>query len=170
MFRVKAGQDRNQALAQAIDDMARNRPRADRTGDAEDAAQDALVRALQIDDSAAIHDPLRYVMRIARNIFVDKRRRTSREARLFDYSESAGRSVGDHLDPERILAGKQALGGILAAIEDLPPRCRQAFTLHRFENQSYAAIAQTMGISISMVEKHIAEAMARLARSMAGAP
>ena len=64
-----------------------------------------------------------------------------------------------------MLSGKESLAGVLAAIEKLPPRCREAFVLHRFENLSYPLIAHRMGISISAVEKHIAEAMARLSRA-----
>ena len=152
-------------LAQACRELVR-RPISDSSGDAEDAAQDACIRALQIAQPDAVKEPLRYVLRIARNLFIDRRRRRSREARLFEYGDEAALGAGDMLNPERILVGKQALGGILAAIDMLPPRCRQAFLLHRFDNLNYAAIGKEMGISVSMVEKHIAEAMTRLSRAL----
>lgn len=154
--------------ADSIEEACRQLARRRTSGPAEDAAQDACVKALQIADPGSVREPLRYVMRIARNLFVDHRRRAGREARLFEYSDGAAQNAGDLLDPERILAGKQALNGVMAAIQALPPRCREAFLRHRFEHQSYAAIAGAMNISISMVEKHVAEAMARLARAMDG--
>jgi RNA polymerase sigma-70 factor (ECF subfamily) len=152
-------------LAEACSQLVR-RPSWDSTGDTEDAAQDACVRALEIAQPDAVKEPLRYVLRIARNLFIDRRRRRSREARLFEYGDEAALRAGDMINPERILAGKQALGGVLAAIDTLPPRCRQAFLLHRFDNLNYAAIGKEMGISVSMVEKHIAEAMMRLSRAL----
>jgi RNA polymerase sigma factor (sigma-70 family) len=64
-----------------------------------------------------------------------------------------------HLQPEEALASRQNIDAYLAAIEALPPRCREAFVLHVFEEMSHAQVAQHMGISVSMVEKHMVRAM-----------
>jgi RNA polymerase sigma-70 factor (ECF subfamily) len=154
-------------LVEACCDLGRRRPLdRDHSGDAEDAAQDACLRALQTEPRQDIKDPIRYVLRIARNAFIDRRRRRVRESLLFNSFQDVALVVSDGLDPERILGGKQALERVAAAIDILPPRCREAFELHRFGGLSYPGIARRMGVSTSMVEKHIAEAMLRLAQAL----
>jgi RNA polymerase sigma-70 factor (ECF subfamily) len=134
--------------------------------DADDVAQDACVRALDLPAPQNVRDPIRYLFRIARNLVIDRRRKRAREALLSESLAVIEYGSSEPADPERILAGKQDLARVLAAIDSLPPRCRQAFTLHRFGGLSYAAIARQMGISASMVEKHIAEAMLRVTRAL----
>lgn len=152
-------------LAEACSDMVRRR-RRQVSGDAEDAMQDACVRVLQLDKPQTVREPVHYLLRTTRNLLIDYRRRRNSSGRIFADADTSA-AADDRPGPERILAGKEALAGILRAIELLPPRCREAFVLHRFEELSYSAIAHRMGISISMVEKHIAEAMSRLARALA---
>jgi RNA polymerase sigma factor (sigma-70 family) len=150
-------------LTEACRDLVRGRGRVQRRSpEAEDVAQDACLRALAVPQPHMIRDPVRYILRIARNLVVDRLRRRNREALILDSLAAADYTARDLADPERILAGKQELERVLAAIECLPPRCREAFVLHRFEGLSYAAIARHMGVSTSMVEKHIAEAMLRI--------
>jgi RNA polymerase sigma factor (sigma-70 family) len=133
-------------------------------GDADDVAQDACVRVLDRQPHN-VRDPLRYLFRIARNLVIDRRRKRVRDAALSDSLAVIEFGSNYPADPERILAGKQDLERVLAAIACLPPRCREAFMLHRFDGLSYAAIARRMGVSTSMVEKHIAEAMLRVTRA-----
>lgn len=133
---------------------------------ADDVAQDACVRALDLPAPQRVRDPLRYLFRIARNLVIDRRRRRARDAVLSESLAVIEHGSGAPPDPERILAGKQDLERVMAAIASLPPRCREAFTLHRFGGLSYAAIARRMGVSTSMVEKHIAEAMVRVTRAL----
>ena len=136
------------------------------TVDADDVAQEACARVLDLPAPHNVRDPLRYLFRIARNLVIDRRRKRAREALLSESLAVIEYGSSNPADPERILAGKQDLARVLAAIESLPPRCRDAFTLHRFGGLSYAAIARQMGISSSMVEKHIAEAMLRVTRAL----
>ena len=154
-------------IAEACSGLAR-KPRSvsPRSADADDVSQDAFVRALQLESPHAVRDPVRYLMRIARNLFIDRQRSRKREMALFEPLADTDAAAGEAADPERILAGKQELERALAVIAALPPRCREAFTLHRFHGLSYAAIARRMGVSTSMVEKHIAEAMLRLSRAL----
>lgn len=134
--------------------------------DADDVAQDACVRALDLPAPHSVRDPVRYLFRIARNLVIDRRRKRARDTALSESLAVIEHGSSEPADPERILAGKQDLDRVMAAIASLPPRCREAFTLHRFGGLSYAAIARRMGVSTSMVEKHIAEAMVRVTRAM----
>jgi RNA polymerase sigma factor (sigma-70 family) len=143
------------------------RGRRSRREDAEDVVQEACVHVLRLPAPGAVQEPARFLARITRNLWIDRSRRRRREAALFDSSAGPEPAIGHGLDPERIASGEETLLRALAAIDALPPRCRQAFELHRFEGLSYVGIAHRMGISVSMVEKHIAEAMLRLSRALA---
>ena len=155
-------------LADACREIAAEGRRRNSRGapDADDVAQDTCVRALDLPAPSNVRDPIRYLFRIARNLVIDRRRKRARDALLSESLAVLEYGSSDPADPERILAGKQDLARVLSAIDSLPPRCREAFTLHRFGGLSYAAIARRMGVSTSMVEKHIAEAMLRLTRAL----
>jgi len=152
-------------LAEACSELVRH-GRVDRSGDAEDAVQEACVRALEHTAPQAVRDPVRYMARVARNWLIDRRRRLKRETALFDALGDSQLVCNQGLDPERITGGEQRLARALATIAALPPRCREAFELHRFEGVNYVGIARRMGISVSMVEKHIAEALLRLTQAL----
>jgi RNA polymerase sigma-70 factor (ECF subfamily) len=132
----------------------------------EDIEQEACVRALGTRDPAGIRDPIRYLFRITRNLFIDSRRRKQREAAAIASFQTSPGIGSESLNAERILSGKEDLQRAIAAIGLLPARCREAFVLHRFQNLSYAAIARQMGVSTGTVEKHISEAMLRIAQAL----
>lgn len=68
--------------------------------------------------------------------------------------------ISDQPSPERQLEQAQELAAMVAALRDLPPRCRQVFILHRLRDRSYAEIALECEISVKAVEKHISRALA----------
>jgi RNA polymerase sigma-70 factor (ECF subfamily) len=65
--------------------------------------------------------------------------------------------------PDEVFAAEQRLLKIRRSLAALSERTQQAFFLHRLEGFSYAEIAQRLGVSVSAVEKHIANAVAVLA-------
>ena len=62
----------------------------------------------------------------------------------------------------QVLKGEQELAIIRRAIAELNPTCRQVFILHRFGNATYGQIAERLGVSVSMIEKHVSAALAHL--------
>ena len=52
------------------------------------------------------------------------------------------------------------------AIERLPEKCRQVFTLSRFEHLSHREIAEQLGISVKTIENQITKAMRMLREAL----
>lgn len=129
---------------------------------AADLAQESFLRVLSArGNGQAILDMRALLYRTARNLVVDQYRRDAvRQHEALDaLAEEQQPPAPVHLQPEQVLASQQVVRAYVAAIEALPPRCREAFVLHIFEELPQAQIAQRMGISVSMVEKHVVRGM-----------
>lgn len=133
-------------------------PRAD----PDDLVQDVFLRLHSRSETEAVENPERYIFKIASSVLIDRHRHDlARGLGLHDELEGQAALV-DELSPERTLIGRQEHARAISALRALPPRARAAFTLHRFEHMTYAAIAARMGISINGVKHLIARALERL--------
>lgn len=126
---------------------------------AADIVQESYARVLAMQRAAVpIAEPRALLYQTARHVMVDRHRR----ALLRDHHDLDGLPEAEHpaaaaqLQPDAIAASTQGVNAYVATIEALPPRCREAFVLHVFDGLSHAEIAEHMGASVSMVEKHIA--------------
>jgi RNA polymerase sigma factor (sigma-70 family) len=136
--------------------------------DANDVAQEAYIRMMQYQNSRQIRSPSSMLFRIAINVANDLGRSEQVRRASDQCSLDAVELVSDTPSAEREISGKQELELLRAAIEDLPPKCRQAFLLSRVRRMTYPEIAAHCGISVKMVEKHISRALAVCMKKVGG--
>ncbi len=131
--------------------------------DGADLAQSSFERAMRYAASNPVNSPRGLLFRMARNIRIDalRRERCLRFDSLEQNAAAEGTplSLQSELSPERVLQGQRSLARVNAAIEALPPRCREAFNLSRGQNLSHEQVAQVMGISLSQVEKYMVRSL-----------
>ena len=141
------------------------RRRAD-DADVDDLVQEVFLRLQSAQLSAPIDNVERYLFTAARNALISRhRRQKARASRLHDEFED-GLEIAEQRSPERIVIGQQEYRRVLEAIQNLPPRAREAFQYHRFENLTYQAIAQRMGISKEAVKELMHRALVRIVEEM----
>ena len=131
-----------------------------------DLRQDTYVRVYeaacrQIPDSARA-----FVFTTARNLLI---------TRIRDQSVVPIEAVAD-LDalgistdipgPDRTVAARDTLRRLQAAIDRLPPRCREVVVLRKVESLSIREIAARMGVAEKTVKAHITEGMKSLANAL----
>lgn len=128
--------------------------------DAADIAQDACARLVQYRDNPTIGDLRLMLFRIANNLLTDFYRRNSRH---HTESHVALDDAGPLQAPDRPhidrISDQQTLLRLKIAIAQLPDKCRAVFMLSRFDGLSHKQIAERVGISVKMVEKHITRAL-----------
>lgn len=141
---------------------------------AEDLAQDVLLRVIRASDTELIENPESYIFKAAANLLHDHRRRTLRNptlrARPLEEALEDGfvtRLVEDR-SPERVLLGEATLLEISKALDELSELTRNVFILFRLENMMQRDIAALYGIAQSTVEKHVMRAMLHLAKRCGG--
>lgn len=125
---------------------------------AADLVQEAYARFLgALQSGTAVIDPRALLFRTTRNLLTDQHRRAEvrRHESLDALLEEDQPLAPRHLQPEEVLAFTQYAQAILAAIESLPPRCREALILTRFDGLSHQEVADKMGISRNMVAQHV---------------
>jgi len=123
--------------------------------EAEDVLQELWLR-LSTMNSAPIAQPGGYIFRMANNIATDRHRsRLASARRESEWIETYGQS--DEVAPS-VHAGmiaSERLREIDAAIAALPERTARIFRLYRYEDMPRRSIADTIGISVSAIEKHL---------------
>lgn len=134
-----------------------------RDDDADEVAQEALLRIWNARETVRMETARPLLFRIAANLAIDR----LRERQRWRFTDLADATPADHpltdtISAEQVVAAREELAKVERAIAALPENCRTAFVRSRIDGLKQAEVAEEMGISKSMVEKHVAEATYRL--------
>ncbi len=135
--------------------------------EADDLVQEVFL-ALQARGAASdIENVEGYLFRTAANVLIRRKRRVTwdwdRPGQLEEVE-----NLADELSPERVLIAREEMDAAADVLNTLPPRIAQAFFMHRFDEMTYEAIAQRLGISVKGVEYLISRALQRLSKRLEG--
>jgi RNA polymerase sigma-70 factor (ECF subfamily) len=134
--------------------------------EAEDVVQDVFVRVLQRQpDLAAIVDLRPWLVRIAWNLALDRRRRARPRQMDESFAEAL---VSADLPADEALAEAGRIRQVLAAIERLPGKEREALLLSAMDELTSAEIAAVLGRSESSVRSLLFRARAHLRQRLEG--
>lgn len=131
---------------------------------AEDIVQEVFVKLWNKRDQISIQTSLKsYLYTATKNLCLNYIQKQKRDIELNQvYLEK--QELAEQ-DPEaksaEVLQQK-----IQEALETLPPKCREVFTLSRYEGLTYQEIADTMGISPKTVENQMGKALSLMRKSL----
>jgi RNA polymerase sigma-70 factor (ECF subfamily) len=136
--------------------------------DIDDLAQEVYARVYE-SAREKIPQPVKpFVFTIARNLLIDRvRHEQVVPIEAVADLETLGVAV-DAPGPDRNVMAQDELRRLQAALEKLPPRCREVVVLGRIEGLSGKEISQRLGIGASTVSEHLATGMNALADLLFG--
>jgi RNA polymerase sigma-70 factor (ECF subfamily) len=124
--------------------------------DVDDLVQDSFARMLQAREAGPIRSVRALLFTTARNLALDTVRR-QRVVTFEPITEGTDSSVlTDNTDVIATVSKQQELELLTRAIQSLPDRCRQIFTLRTAYGCTQKQIAERLGVSESTVEKQMA--------------
>jgi RNA polymerase sigma-70 factor (ECF subfamily) len=135
---------------------------------AEDVVQEAYIRFADAAARRLFDEPVGYLYRIVHNLAFDGVRRSSLEGRHVrrGVEHVAAEVAEEKPSPEAETIARQELERVLAAMAELPERTRLALEMHRLGGLKLREIAQRLGISTSMAQVLVVEAVRHCQRSL----
>lgn len=125
---------------------------------AEDIVHDTYLRVLERSSTTPIEQPRAFLYRTALNLVIDgHRRNVLRQTESLEVLENEECYFSP--SPQVSIDTGQRLDMVQRALAELPALCRESFMLRKLEGLSHSEIAERLGISHSLVEKHIVNAM-----------
>jgi len=133
--------------------------------DADDLVQEAYARVLKTPDFRTILAPRAFVLTIVHNLALERLRR----ADVVRIELLASLDMLDIADPApdafAVASGRADLQRLLKLIDSLPPQCARVVHMRKVQGMPPTIIAQTLSISVSTVEKHIAKGLALITKA-----
>lgn len=129
------------------------------SNDTPDLLQETYVRVAALEKPERINNPPAFLKTIAVNLARDFMRRRKTEVGYIQFGDyvveapSVDAAQDERMEYER----KSRL--LRAAVASLPPRCREVFSLHIYEDVPLQEIARRLEISERMVRKHLSIAL-----------
>ncbi|MGR6329445.1 RNA polymerase sigma factor [Sphingomonas sp. XXL09] len=133
--------------------------------DADDLVQEAYARVLNASDYRAITTPRAFVLAIIHNLALERLRRAS-VVRIDLLASLEALDVADPApDAFAVASGRSDMQQLLQLIDGLPPQCARVLRMRKVQGMAPAAIAETLSLSVSTVEKHIAKGLALVTKA-----
>ena len=132
--------------------------------DVDDLIQDAYTRLLRAREAGKVEHTKAYLFATARNAALDLFRRKQVVPMESIEGMEDSTVLRAQTDVAETVSHGQDLELLRAAIDSLPPRCREILTMRKLRGMSYAAIAETLGVSESTVNAQLALGVARCRR------
>jgi len=118
---------------------------------AEDVVQDAYIKLCDARSTCPVRHPASYVMQVVRNLALDGYRRQQIENRVFTVEDEAIDMPDRAASPEAQVTARQMIGGMLDRLKTLPERTRTVFEMYYFQDCTQREIAQSLGVSTTLV-------------------
>jgi len=132
-----------------------------------DLLQEVYLRVLRVPNLESIRSPEAYLYTIARHVVhQDSLRRVKGREAVQAMGVPEGPAVDPDADPAQQLAAQQTLDTLERTLEQLSPKVRACFLLHRRDGLSVDEIAKRLGISRPMVKKYLVRALMRLRKQL----
>ncbi len=126
---------------------------------AQDIFQETFIRFACYREKHTVENPRAFIFRIAANLAADYLRSLARQT----YEPEHGTLIADLEAPaasvEASVISQQEFELLMVALMELPPKCREVFILLRLKNYSYAQVEQELGISSTMILRHLNRAL-----------
>lgn len=133
----------------------------------EDVAQQAFVNFATVTQGQVLN-PRAFLYRTAVNIVLNHRKRERIGRRFLEPMPDVEelQQVRDDVSPEKQLQAEERYALVEAAIQAMPQPRRSYLLLNRVEGLSYAEIARRVGLSESVIRKHVALAVRECGRTL----
>jgi len=133
---------------------------------ARDVVHDVCVQLMEKPARMNASHPIALLKRISHNTAIDQYRTETTRRRLIGSVSELPDIASTAPDYASIIDAQREIQRLADAISALPPRCQQVFIMHKIHEMAQLEVAEYLGISIKMVEKHLRLGMAACRQSL----
>jgi RNA polymerase sigma-70 factor (ECF subfamily) len=127
--------------------------------DVDDVIQETYCKVLEQGSMTHVREPRAFIVRTAKNIVLDRLRRDA-VVRIESMASLDELDVADSApSPERITVARAELNWVAGLIAQLPERCKAVFQARRVNGMSQAEAAESLGLTVGIVEQETHKGM-----------